>query len=254
MNSIDIIKYLETKYPKEAAYDWDNVGVQVGSLNQRARKVLITLDVTKEVIKEAIEKKVDLVISHHPLIFTPLMNVQVETPRGWMIHQLIKHGIALYSMHTNYDVSDGGMNDAFSKRLGLKDLCLLDDEVGIGRIGLIEETPFDIFVEKLKSEFQLEDIKLIGSPRSMIKKVALSLGSGSHHMNPAKRKNADVFITGDVTYHSALDAIQMGLSILDIGHYAEKIFKEAIFEDLKVTFPDVSFEISEVNTNPYQAI
>ncbi len=254
MNSIDIIKYLETKYPKEAAYEWDNVGVQVGSLNQRARKVLITLDVTKEVIKEAVEQKVDLIISHHPLIFTPLMNVQVETPRGWMINQLIKHSIALYSMHTNYDVSDGGMNDVFSKRLGLYEPILLDDEIGIGRIGFIDELPFEAFVQKLKTEFNIEQIRLIGTPRPIIKKVALSLGSGSHHMNPAKRKNADVFITGDVTYHSALDAIQMGLTILDIGHYAEKIFKEAVFEDLTKTFSEVQFLISEVNTNPYQAI
>jgi len=79
MNSIEIIKYLETYYPKENAYDWDNVGLQVGSLDSKVKKVLITLDVTKEVVKEAIHEKVDLIISHHPLIFKPIMNVSVET-------------------------------------------------------------------------------------------------------------------------------------------------------------------------------
>lgn len=254
MNCIEIIKHLERSFPKELAYEWDNVGVQVGSLNQRARKVLITLDVTKDVVKEAVDKKVDLIISHHPLIFKPLMNIQVETPRGWIINQLIKHGIALYTMHTNYDVAEGGMNDDFSKRLGVKDTSLLDDEIGIGRIGTIEETTFEEFVTKLKTEFSIEEIKLIGSPKHTISRVAFSLGSGSIHMNPAKRKNADVYLTGDVTYHTALDAIQMGLTVLDIGHYAERIFKDAIYADLTQAFPEIEILISEVDTNPFQVI
>ncbi len=254
MNSIDIIKYLETNYPKERAYDWDNVGLQVGSLNTKVKKVLITLDVTKDVVKEAIHEKVDLIISHHPLIFKPIMNVSVETPRGWMISQMIQHKIALYSMHTNYDCSEDGMNDHFSKLLGLSNLEVLDDQEFIGKIGTIEPIDFDQFVKRLHEEFSIDDIKLIGNKKEVISKVALSLGSGSHHMNPAKRKNADVFLTGDVTYHTALDAIQIGLTILDIGHYAEKIFKDAIAEKINSKFPEVDVIISSVNTNPYTAI
>ena len=254
MNSIEITKYIESKFPKEAAYDWDNVGLQVGSLNHKVLKVLIALDVTKEVVKEAIEHKVDLIISHHPLIFKPIMNLQSETPRGWIITNLIKHSISLYSMHTNYDVSDGGMNDAFSKKLGLTNLQVLDESENIGRIGEIKEISFDDFVKLLKSTFSFTDIKLIGDHKTSIKKVALSLGSGSHHMSFAKRKNCDVFLTGDVTYHTALDAIQMGLTILDIGHYAEVIFKDSIFDDLSEKFLDIEFIKSNVNTNPYKVL
>jgi len=254
VNSIDIIKYLETKFPKEAAYEWDNVGLQVGSLNQRVRKVLITLDVTKEVVQEAIEQKVELIISHHPLIFKPIMNVQFETPRGWIIQHCIKHGIALYSMHTNYDVCDGGMNDDFAKRLGLRNVSLLDETENIGRIGEMDPIPFLVFVENLKAAFLLSDIKLIGKPREMIQKIGFSLGSGSHHMSQAKRKNCDLYLTGDVTYHSALDAIQMGLAILDIGHNVESIFKATIQQDLMLKFSDIEILISSVNTNPYQPL
>lgn len=254
MNSIEIIKYLEEFYPKEKAYDWDNVGLQVGSLNSRAKRVLITLDVTKEVVKEAIDLKVDLIISHHPLIFKPVFNVQVETPRGWIIHQLIKHKIALYSMHTNYDVSEGGMNDEFARLIGLTNKEVLDEQEQIGLIGNINETSFDDFIARLHQEFDISDIKLIGNRKDRISKIAFSLGSGSHHMAPAKRKNADVFLTGDVTYHTALDAIQMGLTILDIGHYAEKIFKKAILRLITEQFSEVEVLISAVNTNPYLAV
>jgi len=254
MNSIEIIRYLETFYPKEKAYDWDNVGLQVGSLNSRVKKVLITLDVTKEVVKEAIEKKVDLLISHHPLIFKPVYNVQVETPRGWIIHHLIKHGIALYSMHTNYDTSVGGMNDEFARLIGLQEKEVLDDQEQIGLIGNISPVSFEEFVSRLHHEFNLPDIKLIGKAKATISRIGFSLGSGSIHMAPAKRKNADVYLTGDVTYHTALDAIQMGLTILDIGHYAEKIFKPAIASQINSQFPDIEVIISEIDTNPYVSI
>jgi len=138
MNLVEIIKYFETKYPKELAYEWDNVGIQVGTLNIVANKVLVTLDVTKEVIKEAIDKKVNLIISHHPLLFNPLDKIIFDTPRGWMIKNLIKHNITVYSAHTNYDLAEGGMNDEFAKILKLQNVGLLDEVDGIGRYGDIE--------------------------------------------------------------------------------------------------------------------
>lgn len=254
MNSIEIIKFLEQDYPKAAAYDWDNVGLQVGTLNAQVKRVLVTLDVTKEVVKEAIDKKVNLILSHHPLIFKPLMNVTVETPKGWIVSKLIQHKIALYSMHTNFDVSDGGMNDVFAELLGMQNKELLDDLNNIGRIGDIDPISFDDFVKKLHEEFKIEDIKLIGNSRETISRVGFSLGSGSHHSAPAKKKNADVYLTGDVTYHTALDAIEMGLTILDIGHHAEKIFIQFIKDKISQKFPEIEVFISEINTNPYKSV
>jgi len=255
MNSIDIIKYLETLYPKQNAYDWDNVGIQVGSPNNRVRKVLITLDVTKEVVQEAIDQKVELIISHHPLIFKPILNVQTESPRGWIIQKLIKHNICLYSMHTNYDVTDGGMNDHFASLLGLVNTSLLDDVEGIGRIGdLSNPLPFDEFVQLVKTLVKQSQIKLIGNARTTIRRVAFSLGSGSQHFSYAKKKGADLYLTGDVTYHTALDAEQMGYTILDISHYAEVIFKDNIQSIVKTQFPDIEILSSIIDTNPYQTI
>lgn len=252
MNLIEIIKYFETKYPKELAYEWDNVGVQVGSLNTIAKKVLVTLDVTKEVVKEAIELKVNMIISHHPLIFNPIESIIFDTPRGWIIKNLIKHNITVYSAHTNYDLAEGGMNDEFARVLNLKNPALLDEIDNIGRYGDIEEMSFDEFVEKLKKDLKIENLKVIGRSDKLIKRVGISGGSGSKHMYQAKKRNCDVYLTGDVTYHTALDAVQLGITLIDIGHHAEKIFVDAIIRDLTSVFSEIEFISSSVNTNPYQ--
>jgi dinuclear metal center YbgI/SA1388 family protein len=254
MNSIEVIKYLESKFPKELAYEWDNVGLQVGSLNKKVKKVLVTLDVTKEVVIEAVTLKADLIISHHPLIFKPINNVSIESPRGWMINQMIKHDIALYSMHTNYDLADGGMNDVLSGLLEIQNPKLLDSIDGIGRYGEIEPMSILDFIKKIKSVLNVEHVRLIGSLDKIVRIVGVSGGSGSNHVGQAKRLNCDVYLTGDVTYHTALDCIQMGLNVIDVGHYAEKVFKKAIAEELSGQFPEIETVISAVDSNPYQIL
>ena len=254
MNSIDVIKYLESKYPKNLAYDWDNVGLQVGSLNKKVKKVLVTLDVTKEVVIEAVNQNVDLIISHHPLIFKPISSVSIESPRGWMINRMIKHDIALYAMHTNFDLADGGMNDVLSNLLEIKNPQLLDTIDGIGRFGEIEAINMADFIEKVKRILDIEHVRLIGSLEKIVRIVGVSGGSGSNHVGQAKRQNCDVYLTGDVTYHTALDCIQMGLNVIDVGHYAEKVFKKAVADDLIRNFPEIEINISQVDSNPYLTI
>ena len=252
MNLIDIIKYFEEKFPKDLAYEWDNVGIQVGTLNIPAKKVLITLDVTKEVIKEAIDKKVNMIISHHPLLFNPLDKIIFDTPRGWIIKNLIKHNITVYSAHTNYDTAEGGMNDEFAKILGLKNPALMDEVDGIGRYGDIETINIKDFINDLKNKLNLDNIKVIGSTSREVSRVGISGGSGSKHMYQAKMRGCDVYLTGDVTYHTALDATSLGLTVIDIGHHAEKIFVDAIYNFLGKQFKEVEFIKSEIDTNPYQ--
>jgi len=252
MNRIEITKYLESLYPRALAYDWDNVGLQVGSLNKPVKKILITLDVTKDVIKEAIQGKFDLLISHHPLIFQPVNNIQFETPRGWIIKELINHDIALFSMHTNFDLADGGMNDVLAKRLGLKNSQLLDEEAGIGRYGDIEPMTLTDFIADVKKKLELDHVRLIGTNDKIITTVGISGGSGQQHMYQAKKRGCDIYLTGDITYHNALDALQMGFTLLDIGHNAEKIFKTTVLDILRSEFPETDICLSQIDTNPYQ--
>ncbi|PKK95452.1 MAG: Nif3-like dinuclear metal center hexameric protein [Tenericutes bacterium HGW-Tenericutes-5] len=252
MNLVDIIKYFEGKFPKDLAYEWDNVGIQVGTLNIPAKKVLITLDVTKEVIKEAIDKKVNMIISHHPLMFNPLDKIIFDTPRGWIIKNLIKHNITVYSAHTNYDTAEGGMNDEFARIIGLENVKLMDEVDGIGRFGDIETVNIKDFIKDIKEKLNLDNVKVIGSISRDVSRVGISGGSGSKHMYQAKMKGCDVYLTGDVTYHTALDATSLGLTVIDIGHHAEKIFVDAVYNLLNDEFKEVEFIKSEINTNPYQ--
>ena len=252
MNSIEIIKYFETKYPTDLAYEWDNVGLQVGTLNSKVERVLVTLDITKEVVKEAIKNKVNLIISHHPLMFKPMKNVVFDSPRGWIIKNLIQHNIAVYSAHTNFDVADGGMNDVLANVLGINNPDLMDEVDNIGRCGLINKIKLEQFVEFVKETFKLESVKVIGKTDKTVEKVGISGGSRSHHMYAAKKKNCDVYITGDVTYHTALDAIQLGITLIDVGHHIEVIFVEYITNLLQKQFKDINFIKSSIDTNPYK--
>lgn len=252
MNRIEITKYLESLYPRALAYDWDNVGLQIGSLNKPVKKILITLDVTKDVVKEAVQGKFDLLLSHHPLIFQTISNIQFDTPRGWIIKELVKHDIALYSMHTNFDLADGGMNDVLAKKLGLKNPLLLDDEAGIGRYGDVETMSLDAFIMYVKEKLDLDHVRLVGANDKMITSVGISGGSGQQHMYQAKKRGCDIYLTGDITYHNALDALQMGFTLLDIGHNAEKIFMTTIYDLLQNEFPEIEIILSRIDTNPYQ--
>ncbi|MGM0495645.1 MAG: Nif3-like dinuclear metal center hexameric protein [Bacillota bacterium] len=251
MNLVDIIKFFERKYPLELAYEWDNVGIQVGSLNQQAKKVLISLDLTKEVVKEAIKLKVDMILTHHPLMFKPMDKIIFDSPKGWIIKNLIKNNITVYSAHTNYDVAKGGMNDTLANALDIKNPKLLDLEDEIGRYGEIKTMEFVDFIDYIKQRLNIETLKVIGNTDKTIKTIGISGGSGSKHMYEAKKVGCDVYLTGDVTYHTALDAIALGLTIIDIGHHAEKIFVPTIKEELTKEFSDIEFIESKINTNPF---
>lgn len=254
MNLVDIIKYFESKYPKDLAYEWDNVGLQVGTLNTRAKRVLVSLDLTKEVVKEAIDLKVNMILTHHPLMFQPMKTIMFDTPKGWIVKNLIKHNITVYSAHTNYDVAEGGMNDAMALALGIKEPKLMDMNDEIGRYGEIEPTAFSPFVEHVKKVLKLDVVKVIGRDDKTIKTIGVSGGSGSKHMYQAKMRGCDVYLTGDVTYHTALDAIALGMTIIDIGHHAEKIFVPTICKELSAEFPEIEFIESHIVSDPFKTM
>ncbi len=252
MNSIEITRYFETLYPLDLAYEWDNCGLQVGTLNNKVERVLVTLDITKNVVKEAIQNKVNLIISHHPLMFKPMQTIVFDSPKGWIIKNLIQHNIAVYSAHTNFDQADGGMNDLMCRLLNIKEPQLLDDEYNIGRFGKIDKIDFNDFVKKVKEVFDLKSVKVIGNTDKMLETVAISAGSGSHHMYAAKKKNCDVYITGDITYHTASDAIQLGITLIDVGHHIEVAFVNEVAGLLQAKFKEIDIIKSKVDTNPYQ--
>lgn len=361
----ELVKKIENKYPVNLAYSWDNVGLLVGDFESEIKKILVCLEANEKVVQEAIENKVDLIITHHPFLFSKINKVNTKDLKGKLIHCLIKNDISLYSMHTNFDIAFDGLNDYFMEILGFEDCKVLDVtdsetlyklavyvpvsheqvvrdaicEVGaghignysnctfningrgtfkpqedskpfIGEVGKLEETQevkvetvvqgsilqktiskmlkshpyeevaYDIYklenkgksvglgrystlkgetdlqalCEKIKMKLNMEHIRVVGELNTKIKKVAVVTGAGSNMVGLAKSKNCDVIITGDVKYHEAQDALDMGMCIVDCGHFdTENIFKDVMkrFLDNTTTLEVIS---SEVNLNPFKII
>ena len=365
-NGHEIIQLFEQFSPKGLAMEDDKIGLQIGRLNKKIERVMIALDVLEEVIDEAIERDVQLIIAHHPPIFRALKNVLTDTIQGRMIEKLLKHDIAVYAAHTNLDVAKGGVNDLLAEALGLespevlvptfetklKKLVVFTpathaeemrkvlgqsgagfignyshcsfstngigrflpgentdpfigqqgqleqvDEVrietivpehlvrrtvtamikahpyeevaydvypvenkgevlGLGRIGAVKEMSLGEFAEKVKEVLDVNKVRVVGNLSSRIKKVAVLGGDGNKYFKHAKFKGADVYITGDIYYHTAHDAMMEGLNMIDPGHNVEKVMKKGLTAILtkmcKESGYDVEIFPSEVNTDPFQ--
>ncbi len=258
MSGIDIKRFFDARYPEHLAYEWDNVGLQIGTLNKALTGVLTALDLTKDVLDEAIEKDTNVIIVHHPVIFKPLRQILTDAHKGQLIARIIKKDIAVYAAHTNYDLADNGMNDMLARKLGLENVDILEYESethGIGRIGDVEKKPLQETVEWIKARLDMPYARLITKrPNKHVKRIAISGGSGAHHMFEAKKKQASLYITGDVSYHEAHDMLEMGLTALDIGHYAEKHFAKALAEELRAYGIEAPVQESEIVTDPFTLV
>lgn len=248
----DIIGNLEKKYPKVNAENWDNVGLIVGKLNQEVRKVQLSLDATDKAIENAIKNGAELIITHHPMIFKPVKTITTMDNLGRKIIKLIENNKSLYAMHTNLDSSKDGLNDYILNLLEVEnskviDVNEFDNEVGIGRLyTLSKEMNIDEYATFVKNSLKIKNIRIISENREkIIKKVALINGSGMSYWRKVKSLGADLFITGDIGYHDALDAKEAGINVFDIGHFeSENCFVELLRKDIKgmgievITFND----------------
>lgn len=364
-----IIQWLEEFAPKHLAVDGDKIGLQIGTLKKRVKKVLVTLDVTETVVEEAIREQVDLIIAHHAVIFKPLPHVRTDLPAGRMIAKLLTHDIAVYVAHTNLDIAPGGVNDWLAERLGLVDTEVLSvthqeklkklvtfvphaqeqqvrqalGNVGAGWIGNYshctfrlegtgtflpqentnpfigeqgkleeveevrietifperierkvlqalfkahpyEEVAYDIyplanqgtsyglgrvgrlpqkmslkeFAEHVKQAFDVPRCRVVGNLEQSVEKVAVVGGDGNKFMQAALFKGADVYVTGDVYYHTAQDALAYGLNIVDPGHHVEKVMiegvKNVLTQAAQKAKADLEIIGSQIKTEPFSFI
>lgn len=369
VNGHEIITLFEQWSPKRFAEDWDPIGLHIGQLNRPVNKVMITLDVNEAVVDEAIANGANLIIAHHPPIFSPLKHIWTDTPQGRLIEKCIKHDISVYAAHTNLDVAPGGVNDLLASRLGLEDIevmeptisdplyklavfCPVDqadelrevlarsgagaigdyagcsftstgtgrftpsagadpfigkvgkmeeveeerievvlpgplrskvlkamlaahpyeepaydffvldqrtEEFGLGRVGKLPEAmELSEFAQFVKKALDVPAARIVGDVSKSVRKVAILGGSGSKYIRAAKRKGADVFVTGDMDFHSAQDAELMELAIVDPGHHVEKVMIEGVARYMEQACTekgyDVTFIESRVNTEPFRFI
>ncbi|WP_457786272.1 Nif3-like dinuclear metal center hexameric protein [Geobacillus sp. Geo 8.1] len=365
----EIIQLLEQLAPKQLAMEGDRIGLQIGTLNKPVKKVMIALDVLEDVVVEAIDQQVDLIIAHHPPLYRPLKQLLTDDGHGRMIAACIKHDIAVYAAHTNLDVADGGLNDWLAEALGLNDTAVLvptyteplkklvvyvpvthaeavraalgdagaghigryshctfnsrgvgtflphegarpfigeqgrleeveevrietivpaslereaiqamlavhpyeevaydiyplDNEgrrFGLGRIGrLPQPVTLGAFAEQVKTAFSVPAVRVVGRLDDLVQTVAVLGGDGNKFVAAAASAGADVYVTGDVYYHTAHDAQALGLHIIDPGHNVEKIMKEGVARYLITELSKRQWEAevvaSSVHTDPFQFV
>lgn len=365
-SGIEWIKWFESFCPPSYAVEGDRIGLQIGTLHKEIKRVMITLDVSLEVVQEAIKEKADLIIAHHPPIYRPLKKIETSHPSGRVIELCMKHDIAVYAAHTNLDVADGGVNDMLAAALQLTNTEILVPTVtesmkklvvyvpkdheenvrkaignagaghigeyshcafssegigsfrpiegadpyigtvgelelvhevrletifpsrlkrqvlaamfeahpyeevaydiypveqasvkkGLGRIGTIEqEMTLRDFARYVKDKLQVDGVRMSGNPEAIVKKVAVLGGDGNKYMSDAIKMGADVFVTGDIYFHVAQDAVAEGLNLVDPGHYAEKIMKQGLADLLEAKCNEEKMEISifpsATDTNPF---
>ncbi|MGP4042419.1 Nif3-like dinuclear metal center hexameric protein [Gracilibacillus sp. D59] len=363
----DVIRLFENWVPKHYAESWDNVGLQVGSEDQKVNKLMITLDVIDTVVDEAIDKNVDLIIAHHPLLFKGLKHIDFQDPKGRVVKKLIQHNITVYAAHTNLDVVEGGVNDMLSERLELTNTKVLvptveeplfkfivyvpqthlnvmvnalgdagaghignyshctfrvagtgafkplegtnpflgrqdeieevneykvetiikksqlsrilqvaekkhpyeemaydviplankGNQIGLGRIGKLSQ-PMKLaeYAEVVKRNLHIPALRYVGNQNQIIKKVAILGGSGKGYIDIARYAGAELYITGDLTFHEAQDAEEAGLCLIDPGHHVEEVMKQGVKDyflaNLDALPEKIEVEISRLSTDPFR--
>lgn len=257
----EFVKIMEEIAPLNYKESYDNVGLMVGDASGEVKRILVALDCTKDVIKEAEAIGAEIILSHHPLLFRKPSSITEDTLQGEKIRALIKKDIALYSSHTNWDSVEGGINEEFAKILGFKESTIIErsplsPKAGIGRVIEFEDKiSISDFIGVLKEKFELDYLRYSGSSDKKISRVALINGSGQDFFELAYRMGVDAVVTGDTTYHYVSDYTEMGMSIIDIGHFSsEWILLKSLASRLseRPDFCGVEIVLSKSCVNPYK--
>lgn len=245
----ELTYFIESLAPVESAMGYDNPGLLIGSPDDEVKKVLITLDVTSEVVDEAVEKGCDFILSHHPVIWAGIKKLTPDYPTADPVVKAVRAGIDVYAAHTNVDAMVGNMSWELLKDLGCDSAEPLFDN-GFGAVGDIAEIKFGDLVKKV-SEVLDEKAKSIGNLDETVSRVATVSGAAgdTEDVRQAMQKGADVYITAELKHHVAVAAKSAGFKIIEVSHYASEFGFVKIFERLLEGV--VATERAESQKNPY---
>jgi dinuclear metal center YbgI/SA1388 family protein len=255
----DLIKTFESLWPSHTAEEWDRVGLVAGSPNQEIKKVLLSVDVTDEVISDAIRREANLLLSHHPMLLRPVHDLSELTLKGNLVSKAIRANLAIFSAHTNADIAEDGVSESLAKALGLRKLKPLDEESGAGVVGEIAESTLVDFARHVAKVLPsvAQGIKVSGDPARQITRVALVAGAGDSYLANAQKTGVDLFITSDLRHHPAQDFTEQskltsGPALMDISHWAaEWIWLDKAAEILTKKHPQIEFLVCDVRTDPW---
>lgn len=254
----EILSSLDRIAPFSLALSWDNSGLQVGDLHQKIERLYLALEATHEVIDRAQGKGAQLIVTHHPLIFTPLKAIVKGGYPGTLIYRLIESDMALIAMHTNWDAAPEGLSHALAQKVGLRDQEFLEPlspsgEGGIGRVGILPQaTTPETLAHRLMEELPAPWARVVGDPYKKVQRVAVCPGSGGDLWPKAQALGAQLLVTGDVKHHQAREAQETGMILLDLGHFATESWGMRLLkEKIEKEVPQMKVEVDTALRDPF---
>lgn len=247
MKISDFISAMEALAPADTALSFDNVGLLVGTQREDIKRVLVALDCTCAVVDEAVALDADLILTHHPLMFSALKRILPEHPDSAAVFKLIRGNIALFSAHTNLDAAQGGVNTQLCRVLGIRNELPVAPE-NIMRIGYLDGdyTLYDF--AKLVERRLNTRVRVCGDNNKRIRKVAVLGGSGGGDIELAYRSGADVLVTGECKHNQAISASVLGISVIAAGHYeTECVVLTAVIHHLQKACNGVEYILSKAD-------
>ena len=250
----DIFDFLNTIAPTYMKESWDNVGLNCGRMGKEVKTILVALDPFEHVCKEAVDVDADLLVTHHALLWNPGF-ITDETQQGKNTLFLIEHGIPCINAHTNLDCAPGGVNDRLAATLGLSEIEVIDPmgtdengaQWGLLRKGIVREQALSDFLPTVKTALGCAGLRYAdgGNP---VRKVAVGGGACASELMDAYRAGCDTFVTSDVKYNQFWDAKDLGMNLIDAGHfYTENPITACLAEKIAAQFPEVEVKISETH-------
>ena len=256
----EIQQFIEQLAPNYMKMEWDNVGLLCGRRDQKVEKILVALDPFLNVCEEAAEIGADLIVTHHPLIFRAAKSVTDGDMVGQCILFLVSNGIAAINAHTNLDQTFGGVNDCLAAALGLEDVTVLEPEGedangnpwGLLRAGTVPETDLNAFAATVKENLQCPGLRYVSGGKP-VRRVAVGGGACADEMYAVLKAGCDTFVTSDVKYNQFWDARDLGLNLIDAGHFeTENPVCAKLIAELQRAFPDVTVVMSQKHGDPVQ--
>ena len=255
----DICGQIDEFAPPRFALEGDPIGLHLGSFDQKASRLFMALELTPEVANEAMENRPDIIFVHHTPFFKPFKQLRDEEEHDRIVLELIRRRIALFTAHTNLDCVKGGVNDVLASRLDITAPEILQPlnqhvtEAGLGRIGSLKNpTTLAAFAAYTERKLEAGGIRYCGKKDQKVHMVAVCGGAGAFLMTEAIARGADTFVTADVKHHEGVQALELGIALIDGGHFAtENPVISVLASYLREKMPGLEIIVSAINANPF---
>lgn len=258
MQLAEIVQFFDEFAPPILSEDWDNVGLLLGDRNQDVKVAMTCLTLSPDVAEEAVNRSVNLIVSHHPILFRAVKRITADRSEGKMLLQLIQNGIAVYSPHTRYDSAGGGINQQLAELFELSDISVIrpldptNPNIGSGRYGTLPSpTTLSEFSGVVQERLKLNYAQVSGPDQLSIKTIGIACGSAAEFMSDAQRLGCDALLTGEARFHACLEARTRGMGLIQAGHYGtERPAMENLARILGQQFSNLEVFSSDIERDP----